>query len=108
MVTQFGFRGSPYDYAIGFAREKRSVSGNVRRIEPAFQVMRSWSSEVRNDEGFRMPVDEMHFLRLGLSPASGSLSRRNPRETGAELIRGYGDLVFYGAGLSGDGARCGI
>jgi hypothetical protein len=55
-----------------------------------------------------MPVDEMHFLRLGLSPASESLSRRNPRETGAELIRGYGDLVFSGAGLSSDGARGGI
>jgi hypothetical protein len=50
----------------------------------------------------------MHFLGLGLSPASESLSRRNPRETGAELIRGYGDLVFSGVGLSSDGARGGI
>jgi hypothetical protein len=32
----------------------------------------------------------------GARPASESLSRRNPRETGAELSRGYGDLVFSG------------
>ena len=44
----------------------------------------------------------------GARPASESLSRRNPRETGAELIRGYGDLVFSGAGRNADGARGGI
>ena len=44
----------------------------------------------------------------GARRASESLSRRNPRETDAELSRGYGDLVFSRAGRNADGARGGI
>jgi hypothetical protein len=30
--------------------------------------MNGFERDVRVDEGFRMPADEMHFLRLGPSP----------------------------------------
>jgi hypothetical protein len=45
-------------------------------------VIRGSELHVRFDEGFRMPVDELHFLRLGPSPGVRKSLKEEPAGNG--------------------------